>query len=66
MVTDADNGFLVPVRDAAALAAALETLIRDPALRQRMGQRSRARALAEFSQEQVIAETLQLYQEMPT
>jgi hypothetical protein len=29
-----------------------------------MGQRSRARALAEFSQEQVIAETLQLYQEM--
>ena len=60
------NGFLVPVRDAAALAAALEKLIRDPALRQRMGQRSRARALAEFSQEQVIAETLQLYQEMPT
>ena len=65
VVTDADNGFLVPVRDAAALAAALEKLIRDPALRQRMGQRSRARALAEFSQEQVIAETLQLYQEMP-
>lgn len=66
VVTDADNGFLVPVRNAKVLAAALEKLIRDPALRQRMGQRSRARALAEFSQEQVIAETLQLYQEMPT
>ena len=64
VVTDADNGFLVPVRNAKVLAAALEKLIRDPALRQRMGQRSRARALAEFSQEQVIAETLQLYQEI--
>jgi glycosyltransferase involved in cell wall biosynthesis len=64
VVNDADNGLLVPIRDAEALAVALEKLIRDPALCRRMGQRSRVRALAEFSQEQVIAETLQLYQEM--
>jgi glycosyltransferase involved in cell wall biosynthesis len=64
VVNDADNGLLVPIRDAEALAVALEKLIRDPELRRRMGQRSRERALAEFSQEQVIAETLQLYQEM--
>lgn len=64
VVNDADNGLLVPIRDAEALAIALEKLIRDPELRRRMGQRSRERALAEFSQEQVLAETLQLYQEM--
>ena len=64
VVTDADNGLLVPIRNAEALAVALEKLIRSPELRRRMGQRSRARALAEFSQEQVVAETLQLYQEV--
>jgi glycosyltransferase involved in cell wall biosynthesis len=64
VVVEGDNGFLVPVRDAKALAAALETLIRDPSLRQRMGQQSRTKAVAEFSQPQVIGETLQLYREM--
>lgn len=64
VVTDDDNGLLVSVRNTKALVAALEKLIRDPELRRRMGQRSRARAVAEFSQEQVIAETLQIYREM--
>lgn len=64
VVADADNGLLVPVRNTKALVVALAKLIRDPELRRRMGQRSRARAVAEFSQEQVIAKTLQIYQEM--
>lgn len=61
VVTNGDNGVLVPPRDAAALADALRRLIADAGLRAQMGARSRERALAEFSQTQVIAQTLQLY-----
>ena len=46
---DDDRGLLVPMRDAKALADALERLLRDPALAARLGQRARERALAEHS-----------------
>ena len=47
----------------AALAAALEKLIGDAALRRRMGEQSRVRAETEFGQETVIAQTLAVYRE---
>lgn len=59
-----DNGLLVPVKDAAALASAIERLLDDPALRRRLGARGRERAVEEFSQERVIEATLALYREM--
>lgn len=43
-VSDGDNGFLVPVRDAAALAAAMRRFLTDPALAARMGADGRHRA----------------------
>ena len=64
IVRDGDNGFLVPVRDAQAVAVALRNLIDNVALRAKMGQRAREIVLAEFSQERVIAETLAVYQEL--
>ncbi len=64
VVQEGDNGLLVPVRDTQALAAALKKLILDADLRRRMGERSRERALAEFSQELVIGQTLALYREL--
>jgi glycosyltransferase involved in cell wall biosynthesis len=64
IVRHEDNGLLVPVRDAVALAAALERLIRDASLRQRMGQRGRERVETEFSQQRVISETLAVYREL--
>lgn len=45
-------GFLVPVRDAVAVAQRLEVLIRDPALRRRMGEQGRERYLERFTVEQ--------------
>ena len=41
IVTDGDNGFLVPVKDAHSVAEKLEILINDRAARAKMGARSR-------------------------
>ena len=49
VVRDGDTGVLVPTGDAAALAAALEPLMRDPDRAREMGAKARARAIAEFS-----------------
>lgn len=64
IVRDGDNGFLVPVRDAQALAVALQGLIDNSVLRAEMGLRSREIVLAHFSREQIIAETLAVYREL--
>jgi glycosyltransferase involved in cell wall biosynthesis len=64
VVRHGENGLLVPPRQAAPLAEALERLIRDGDLRRAMGTRGRQRALAEFSLETIAAETLQLYAEL--
>jgi len=47
-VADGETGFVVPRRDPEALAAKLEVLARDPALRQRMGKAGRKRVLKNF------------------
>ncbi|MDP2830250.1 MAG: glycosyltransferase family 4 protein [Sulfuricellaceae bacterium] len=64
IVRDGDNGLLVPVRDAAALAIALRRLLEDGELRRCMGARGRELAVAAFSVEQVVSETLALYREL--
>ena len=61
VVRDGVNGLLVPVRDAAALAAALKKLVDNAALRRSMGEQSRLRAEIEFDQKTVIAQTLAVY-----
>jgi glycosyltransferase involved in cell wall biosynthesis len=58
------TGLLVPPRQVGALAAAMGRLCRDPQLRQRLGNAARARVCALFSTEQVVAETLALYEEL--
>lgn len=61
VVAHGENGLLVPARDATALAAALESLAKDPALRARMGEAGRARVEANFSEQRVVADTTRLY-----
>lgn len=51
VVEDDVSGYLVPQRDAIALADKLETLIQDPDLRQKMGSAGRARYVAQFTLE---------------
>jgi alpha-maltose-1-phosphate synthase len=64
VVSDGVTGLLVPPDDPAALAAALNELIRDPARAARYGQAGRDRAVAEFSWQTVAAETAALYAEL--
>jgi len=52
------NGFLVPPRDAAALAARITQLVSDPALRERFGVRSRQIVLERFADAIVGREVL--------
>jgi glycosyltransferase involved in cell wall biosynthesis len=64
IVRNGENGLLVPVRDADALANALQKLIDNAELRQEMGVRGREIVKAEFSMERVVEETLAVYREL--
>lgn len=58
-VVDGETGFLVPVRDAAKLADALQRLAADADLRSRMGAAGRERAVALYDESKVIGRQLQ-------
>lgn len=60
-VEDGVSGILVEERNAFDLADALEKLIRDPALRARMGAKARERMEESFTVEKVNAATLAVY-----
>lgn len=65
IVRDEVTGILVPPRDPAALAAAMERLAGDPALRAAMGARGREAARA-FGADQTAADTRALYESLLT
>jgi glycosyltransferase involved in cell wall biosynthesis len=64
IVKDGVNGFLVPVRDATAVADALIKLIKSPELRIQMGVKGRELVEKKFSLEKINAETLQVYERL--
>jgi glycosyltransferase involved in cell wall biosynthesis len=57
------NGFVTPVRGVAEIAAALDTLIRDADLRERMGRASRIIA-QDFSVDRMVERTLAFYDQV--
>lgn len=63
-VDDGINGILVPARDAERLAQALESLLLDSGLRQRMGEASLAKARAEFDVRKIVEQHLVLYESL--
>jgi glycosyltransferase involved in cell wall biosynthesis len=64
VVRDGREGLLVPSRDSASLAKALERMVRDRELRLKAGRRGRARVEAEFSCDAVIHQLGDLYEEL--
>jgi colanic acid/amylovoran biosynthesis glycosyltransferase len=63
-VTDGVEGFLVPPRQAEALADALSRLWRDPALRRRMAVAGRKKFMSEFTLEHEHGAMLSMYREV--
>jgi len=59
-VVDGETGLLVPPATIAPLAEALSKLAKDPALRARMGEAGRNRALQRFDEAKIIGRTLDL------
>jgi len=64
VVTHGLNGLLAPVKNASALAEALETLLSDPELRRAMGAAGREIAVNKFGVTKINAETLALYEKV--
>jgi glycosyltransferase involved in cell wall biosynthesis len=64
VVTHEVNGLLVPVKDATALANAIERLHLDPVWARQLGLAARERAIAEFDERIVIEKTLGVYEEL--
>lgn len=62
-VIDGYNGYIIPIRDAQALADKLRILIEDKTLRQQMGRNARKYAEDNFSIEDVIKRHLDIYAE---
>lgn len=58
------TGLVVPVRDPAALAAALERLARSPDERRRLGAAARAKAVREFDESRIIAALIAAYRRL--
>jgi glycosyltransferase involved in cell wall biosynthesis len=59
-----DTGLLVSPRDVDGLACALQRLIEDRDLRQRLGRQARRLAEASFATEQVVGATLDVYRQL--
>jgi len=64
LVADDETGVLVPVGDATAMGDALERLLANGALRQRMGAAGRARVEERFSKEQCFSAYRNLYRSL--
>lgn len=66
VVTDGEDGLLIPPRNAAALAEAIARLLDSPDLAKRLGSAARAKALALFDERIVIRRTLDVYRKLLT
>lgn len=64
LITDPDDGLLVPPRDVAALGVALHQLLSEPARAEAMGQRARARIEQDFALTTTAQRYLAAYREL--
>ncbi len=64
LVVDGQSGLVVPVRDARAIAAAIETLYRDPEYRAKLGEGARERIASNFRNEDTVTRIIAVYREL--
>lgn len=64
IVQDGRNGILVPPQNVNKLADALSFLLTNPMVRQRMAKRGRQFAVANFSIDRVVMDTISIYREL--
>lgn len=64
LIEDGVHGLLVPPRDPAGLAAAIDALLRDPVRAQEMGKRARERRRREFDLDTMVRNIEALYEEL--
>ena len=64
VVESGQTGLVVAAEDPPALAAAISELVRDAALRERMGSKAKARVTEQFSGDRMAAEYLALYRDI--
>ena len=63
IISDSQTGLLVPAADPIALARAIETLLSDPALAQRLALAGRARLYREFAVDTMVQRVTRIYEE---
>lgn len=58
------NGLLVPFKNTEALIDAIEFLLKNKSVRQKMGQEGRLKVMRNFTQEHIAAQTMQVWEEV--
>lgn len=64
IIRDGETGYLVPTRDASALAGPIAGLLKDPERAARMGAAGRAHVLAAYSPDRMVDDFLRLWTEL--
>jgi glycosyltransferase involved in cell wall biosynthesis len=64
IVVEGENGFLIPQSNPEVLAQRIELLLDDPARAHRMGHAGKLHLQRHFSLDQLVANTMQMYQEV--
>ena len=64
VIKDCENGMIVPVNDAGALAKKIESLLADEGLRQRLGQAARRTIIEKFKPERELELNLDIYRRL--
>jgi len=64
LVADGESGLVVPVRDAQAIASAIECLYRDPEYRKKLGEGARQRIATNFRNEDTVRKIIAVYRDL--